>query len=138
MLHVTFRSDSTHCEFQECQTQRNPSSFVILADITLASEAPTNGTSLSQCLHHSSDRASTVIITTLQQIINVSWTQEGSNIAKLSRWMRCLFTLALSNNAETAEQLLEQAINIIEKSHSSVSNPHSQPLLQTVLPNSFP
>ena len=55
----------------------------------------------------------TVVITTLQQIINMNWQQSNSGTDKLSRWIRCLFSLALSETA-IAEQLLDQAITIAE------------------------
>ena len=56
------------------------------------------------------------MITTLQQIINITWQQNSNDINKLARWIRCLFTLALSSNADTAEQLLDQAANIASSS----------------------
>ena len=52
------------------------------------------------------------MITTLQQIINLTWQHDGNDINKLARWIRCLFNLALSSNIDTAEQLLDQAANI--------------------------
>ena len=52
------------------------------------------------------------MITTLQQIINITWQHESNDINKLARWIRCLFNLALSSNIDTAEQLLDQAANI--------------------------
>ena len=56
------------------------------------------------------------MIATLQQIINITWQYDSSNINKLARWIRCLFTLALTSNIDTAEQLLSQAVNIAESS----------------------
>ena len=56
------------------------------------------------------------MIATLQQIINLTWQHDSNNIDKLARWIRCLFTLALTSNVDTAEQLLGQAVNIAERS----------------------
>lgn len=56
------------------------------------------------------------MITTLQQIINLTWQHDSNNINKLARWIRCLFTLALTSNVDTAEQLLGQAVTIAESS----------------------
>ena len=56
------------------------------------------------------------MIVTLQQIINATWQHDSNNIDKLARWIRCLFTLALTSNVDTAEQLLGQAVNIAESS----------------------
>ena len=52
------------------------------------------------------------MITTLQQIINLTWQHDSNDINKLARWIRCLFNLALSSNIDTAEQILDQAGNI--------------------------
>ena len=56
-----------------------------------------------------------VIITTLQQIINATWHKESYSVEKLARWIRCLFTLALTSNVETAEQLLDQVESMVEE-----------------------
>jgi len=56
-----------------------------------------------------------VTITILQQIINVTWQKESCNVEKLSRWIRCFFTLALKSSDETAEQLLDQVVTITEE-----------------------
>lgn len=49
----------------------------------------------------------------LQQIINISWEQNHSGTEKLSRWIRCLFSLACSE-LNIAKQLLDQAVIIAE------------------------
>ncbi|KAL2036382.1 hypothetical protein N7G274_010903 [Stereocaulon virgatum] len=54
------------------------------------------------------------MIKTLQQIINITWQYDNANIDKLARWIRCLFSLALTSNTETAEQLLNQVASIAE------------------------
>ncbi len=56
-----------------------------------------------------------VIIATLQQIINATWHKETYSVEKLARWVRCLFTLALTSNVETAEHLLDQVESIVEE-----------------------
>ena len=52
------------------------------------------------------------MITSLQEIINATWANGSSQIEKLARWIRCLFTIALTSNTETAEQLLDQVVDI--------------------------
>lgn len=56
------------------------------------------------------------MVSILQQIIGVTWQHESYGIDKLSRWIRCLFTLTLTSNVETAEQLLDQVASIAEES----------------------
>lgn len=55
-----------------------------------------------------------VMITILEKIINVTWRHDGQNNEKLCRWIRCLFSLALTSNTAIAEQLLEQVVTIAE------------------------
>ncbi|KAL9100635.1 MAG: hypothetical protein Q9163_004005 [Psora crenata] len=82
---------------EESQEYGNPDVFAILADITLAFKAPTD-----------------ITITTLQQITNATWTQQREGVAKLSRWIRCLYCLSLSHGTDTAGQLLNQVLAIVE------------------------
>ena len=63
----------------------------------------------------SESRFYTVTIRTLQQIINITWTNGSYDIARLSRWIRCLFALALTTNGELADQLFDQFAKILEK-----------------------
>ncbi|MCJ1432892.1 hypothetical protein MMC27_002250 [Xylographa pallens] len=78
--------DSYACE--------DPILYSTLADIVLASEAPTD----------------TMI--SILQIVNIAWRIGGIDITKLSRWIRCLFQLALTSNLETAEFLLNQVLTL--------------------------
>jgi hypothetical protein len=84
---------------KDTQELGDPNIYEILADITLSSKAP-----------------SETMIKTLQRIINITWEHDNANIAKFARWIRCLFSLALTSNIETAEQLLNQVASIAESS----------------------
>lgn len=53
------------------------------------------------------------ILMPLQQIINMTWQLNNGGTDKLSRWIRCLFSLALSE-MDIAVQLLDQAVAIAE------------------------
>ena len=48
--------------------------------------------------------------------MNMSWRSEGADVAKLSRWIRCLFQLALTSNIEVAEHLLSQVLTMAKDS----------------------
>lgn len=50
----------------------------------------------------------------VQLIVNVTWKLEGNSMAKLSRWIRCLFQIALTSDAYVAEHLLEQIADIVK------------------------
>lgn len=93
----------------ECAQYGTPKLYAILADITLSAEAPAETT-----------------IKTLQHIINITWSSssDAQDICKLSRWIRCLVSLALASDIEaTVESLLEQVLIIIEQTASSPSHP---------------
>ena len=47
-----------------------------------------------------------------QQIVNIAWRLDTKNIAKLSRWIRCLFSMATVTKIELGEHLLDQVIAI--------------------------
>lgn len=49
-----------------------------------------------------------------QQIVNATWRLENTsnNIPNLSRWIRCLFSLALTSAPELVEHLLSQVVTI--------------------------
>lgn len=48
------------------------------------------------------------LVATLKKIINEAWKNETLDTAKLAKYMRCLFQIAISENTELAEQLLDQ------------------------------
>ena len=50
----------------------------------------------------------------LQHIINMTWQQDNRGPDKLSRWIRCLFSLAVSET-DIAVQLLDQAVTVAEE-----------------------
>lgn len=109
-VHITNCFDS-----KECQERAGPDIFSMLADVTLSSEAPSE--SKSALLVHAQNHrlnCAPVMITSLQQIINATWGHDKSDIEKLSRWIRCLFTIALTSNDKTAEQLLDQVAAIAQ------------------------
>ena len=61
----------------------------------------------------------------LQQIINMTWQQSKSGTDKLSRWIRCLFSLALPE-ANVARQLLDQAVMIAQVAQKVCDSTHSK------------
>jgi len=50
----------------------------------------------------------------VQKIVNATWKLEGNSIAKLSRWIRCLFQIALTSDVYMAEHLLDQIANFVK------------------------
>jgi hypothetical protein len=49
------------------------------------------------------------ILSILQKIINMTSRQENSNMVKLSRWLRCLYQLALTFDENISLRCVDQA-----------------------------
>ncbi|KAL5345161.1 sporulation-specific protein 22 [Pseudogymnoascus australis] len=61
-----------------------------------------------------------VLIATLKRIANEAWSLDSFDIAKLSRYMRCLFRLGLSSgDGPLAESLLEQVSELASSAENS-------------------
>ncbi len=50
-----------------------------------------------------------VLVSALKKIVNAAWGLDTMDILKLAKYMRCLFQVAMLDNMEVAEQLLDQA-----------------------------
>jgi hypothetical protein len=50
-----------------------------------------------------------VLVSILKKIINAAWGLDTMDIPKLAKYMRCLFQVAMLDNMEVAEQLLDKA-----------------------------
>lgn len=64
----------------------------------------------------------------MKKIINEAWSLETMDFTKLAKYMRCLFQIALSDNVEIAEALLDQVHDHAEEAAEvscSMSNPIS-------------
>lgn len=51
----------------------------------------------------------------LKKIVNEAWGLDTMDVPKLAKYMRCLFQVAMLDNMEVAEQLLDQAQGQIEE-----------------------
>ncbi|KAF2114687.1 meiosis protein SPO22/ZIP4 like-domain-containing protein [Lophiotrema nucula] len=81
------------------------------------------------------------ILTVLQKIINITWQHSNNDIVKLSRWIRCLFQLALSFDESISLKCIDQA-SLIAAARHGVSDDlepiTQQHLLNTPPPSSSP
>ncbi|RKF74152.1 Sporulation-specific protein 22 [Golovinomyces cichoracearum] len=75
----------------KANASKNSRVYEIMADCILCADVPTQ-----------------VLIDTLKKIINEAWKTEILDTAKLAKYMRCLFQIAISENTVLAEQLLDQ------------------------------
>jgi hypothetical protein len=57
------------------------------------------------------------VLSVLDKIIKLTSRQSGMDIVKLSRWIRCLFNLALSFDENISYRCTEEAADIAAKHH---------------------
>lgn len=85
-------------------------------------------------------------LSALQKIINLTSRQNGNDIVKLARWLRCLFNLTLTYNEEISIKCLEQAIQIAVKKQgvrlnssnsSRLNSKHAQHTYRASIPSTL-
>ena len=52
------------------------------------------------------------LLATIQKIIGLSWRTSGYDIVKVSRWLRCLFSMAIASDAKISLMCLDQATQL--------------------------
>jgi hypothetical protein len=57
------------------------------------------------------------VLSMLQKIINLTSKQNGGDVVRLSRWLRCLFNLTLSLDEGISLKCLDQATHIAARKH---------------------
>lgn len=55
------------------------------------------------------------LLLVLQKIINLTCRQPGSDVTKLSRWIRCLFTLSISYDESISMKCIDEATQFAAK-----------------------
>jgi hypothetical protein len=55
------------------------------------------------------------VLSVLHKIINLTSRQTGTDLTKLSRWLRCLFNLSLTYDESTSLKCIEQVVKIATK-----------------------
>lgn len=66
------------------------------------------------------------VLSVLHKIINLTARQTGTDLTKLARWLRCLFTLSLEYDESTSIKCVEQVLKIAAK-QQAVSQPSTAP-----------
>ncbi|RDL39259.1 uncharacterized protein BP5553_03599 [Venustampulla echinocandica] len=77
-----------------------------------------------------------VLIVNLKRIINEACSLDAMDNSKLAKYMRCLFQIALSDNAGVAEQLLDQIRDLAEESRD-IDQPYPTEELDWIATKSF-
>ncbi|PMD45090.1 SPO22-domain-containing protein [Hyaloscypha variabilis F] len=93
--------------------------YELMADCILCSQAPTQ-----------------VLVSILKKIINAAWGLDTMDIPKLAKYMRCLFQVAMLDNMEVAEQLLDKAHEQAEEA-AETDQPYPNEELEWIATRSF-
>ncbi|KAI9792394.1 MAG: hypothetical protein M1816_002278 [Peltula sp. TS41687] len=104
----------------ECNVYGTNGTFELIADILLCSQAP--------------ESTMTLI---LRKIIHACARLQEMDNAKLSRWIRCLFQIALPSNLNIAEQVLNQVILICESPSKANSSQYPTDELEWLATTTF-
>ncbi|KAF1978032.1 SPO22-domain-containing protein [Bimuria novae-zelandiae CBS 107.79] len=91
--------------FAACWEFGGPTHYDTLADLVLV---------IYSCMskHSVDSKYQTKVLAALQKIINVSGKTTGFDIVKMSRWIRCLFQLALTYDETVSLKCVDHAIRI--------------------------
>ncbi|KAF1852174.1 SPO22-domain-containing protein [Cucurbitaria berberidis CBS 394.84] len=125
--------------FEQCWKYKSPDHYETLADLVLVIHSCVVKAALDV-------KYQSKVLSVLQKIINLTCRQPGSDITKLSRWLRCLFNLALPYDENISLKCIEQVIHMAAKKQAVSSllrvvqtlvKP-AQSLLNTPPPSSSP
>ncbi|XP_014560370.1 hypothetical protein COCVIDRAFT_89663 [Bipolaris victoriae FI3] len=91
--------------FDQCWVYKNPDHYETLADLTLV---------IHQCIVQAEldVKYQKKVLSVLQKIVNLVSRQPGSDMPRLSRWLRCLFSLSLPFDDESSLRCIDQVTHI--------------------------
>lgn len=99
-------------------------SCLVQADVDKKHQGSKRGA--KNLLVDSADKSS-VVLAVLQKIVNLTSRQNGNNVVRLSRWLRCLFNLTLTYNEDISLKCLDQVTQIAAKKEGVRSHPAMRP-----------
>jgi hypothetical protein len=130
------RWDDLENLFEQCWSCKSSDRYETLADLVLVihsclvqadADKKHQGSkrNVRSLLVDSADKSSGVLAV-LQKIINLTSRQNGNDVVRLSRWLRCLFKLTLTYDEDISLKCLEQVTQIAAKkqgvrSHQAMS-----------------
>lgn len=111
--------------FDQCWKYKSPDHYETLADLVLVIHTCITQAGLDEkyqrsklqplSLQCSNANRRAEVLTVLQKIITLTSRQPGNDITKLSRWLRCLFNLALDYDETVSLKCLDKAIEIAKR-----------------------
>ncbi|KAK7183868.1 hypothetical protein PSPO01_10204 [Paraphaeosphaeria sporulosa] len=120
--------DDLESLFSECWKYGGPTHYDTLADLVLIIYS-------SMAKDKVDSKYQTKVLSALQKIINASGKGASFDIVKMSRWIRCLFQLALTYDETVSLKCLDHAIriasmrkgNILLSTNTDISQPTQDP-----------
>ncbi|KAF1916890.1 meiosis protein SPO22/ZIP4 like-domain-containing protein [Ampelomyces quisqualis] len=96
--------------FEQCWRYKSPDRYETLADLVLV---------IHSCLVKANvdQKYQKTVLSVLDKIIKLTSRQSGTDMVKLSRWLRCLFSLALTFDESISYRCTEEAADIAAKYH---------------------
>ncbi|KAF2629751.1 SPO22-domain-containing protein [Macroventuria anomochaeta] len=104
------RWDDLEGLFEQCWSCKSSDRYETLADLVLV---------IHSCLVQANVDHSyqSKVLSMLQKIINLTSRQNGNDVVRLSRWLRCLFNLTLPYDENISLKCLDQVTQIAAKKH---------------------
>ncbi|KAF2839609.1 SPO22-domain-containing protein [Patellaria atrata CBS 101060] len=115
--------------FDACWKYENPKQYDTLADLVLVVYHRIIEVSAGSSYQEK-------VLAVLQKIINLTWRANSDDVLTLSRWIRCLFQLALSFNESVSLQCLDQA-KIIAEMRKDTNQPYPATELSWLVATAF-
>ncbi|KAF1997925.1 SPO22-domain-containing protein [Amniculicola lignicola CBS 123094] len=91
--------------YDECWKHKSPDHYETLADLVLVVHSVIVQKDLERKYQQR-------VLSVIEKIINLTWRESNNDIVKLSRWIRCLFRLALTFDEKISLGCLDKATQI--------------------------
>lgn len=121
------RWDDLEDLFEQCWSCKSSDCYETLADLVLVIHSglvqANVGASYESSEYLAADAVDngadylSEVLSMLQKIINLTSRQNGNDVVRLSRWLRCLFNLTLSLDENISLKCLDQVTQIAAKRH---------------------
>ncbi|KAH3908764.1 hypothetical protein HBH56_171760 [Parastagonospora nodorum] len=96
--------------FEQCWKYKSPDDYETLADLVLVIHSCV----VQACVDEKYQRK---VLSVLEKIIKLTSHQTGTDMTKLARWLRCLFSIALGYDEKISINCIELAVTVATKHH---------------------
>ncbi|KAF2848838.1 SPO22-domain-containing protein [Plenodomus tracheiphilus IPT5] len=117
--------------FDQCWKYKSPDRYETLADLVLVIHSCMLKADLDPTYRNKT-------LSVLQKIINLTCRQRDSDMTKLSRWIRCLFSLSLDHDETISIRCIQQVTQMAATRQGILHRRTANPVLTTPPPSSSP